>query len=99
LEEYSFQLNPNLLYLGTDNGAYISLNKGQNWERIEKNLPAVAVHDLVVQPEANHLVLGTHGRSLYVIDVSLLQDIEELNKTYVSAIKPIGYSSERCFIE
>ncbi len=84
--------NPNLLYIGTDNGAYVSFNKGNNWQRIEKNLPAVAVHDLVIHPVENELVLGTHGRSLYVADVSLLQKITDLSQTYISDIKPVRFS-------
>ncbi len=84
--------NPNLLYIGTDNGAYVSFNNGQNWQRIENNLPAVAVHDLVIHPTENEMVLGTHGRSLYVADVSLLQKITDLNQTYISDVKPVRFS-------
>ncbi|MDN3722886.1 glycosyl hydrolase [Aequorivita sp. SDUM287046] len=68
-------VNEYLLYLGTDNGAYISFNKGESWEVFSKELPNVAVHDLVIQPEAKDLVLGTHGRSIYVADISLLQKL------------------------
>jgi photosystem II stability/assembly factor-like uncharacterized protein len=85
--------NPNLLYVGTDNGAFISLDKGAHWQQLKDTLPAVAVHDLVIQPEKNHLVLGTHGRSIYISDISLLQKIEDLNKTYISELEPIRHSS------
>mgnify|MGYP001241228132 FL=1 len=68
-------VNQDLLYLGTDNGAYASFNRGETWEVFSKELPNVAVHDLVIQPQAKHLVLGTHGRSLYVADISLLQKL------------------------
>lgn len=65
--------NENTLYLGTDNGAYVSFNQGQNWEAFSNGLPNVAFHDIVIQPEAKHLLLGTHGRSIYMTDIAPLQ--------------------------
>lgn len=65
--------NENILYLGTDNGTYVSLNKGKNWQLFYNNLPNVAVHDLVIQPTAKHLIIGTHGRSLYKANIAPLQ--------------------------
>lgn len=85
--------NPKLLYVGTDVGAFYSLDKGIHWQQLKGGLPAVAVHDLVIQPEKNHLVLGTHGRSIYVCDISLLQKIENLNQFYISDLEPIRHSS------
>jgi hypothetical protein len=72
-------VNENVLYLGTDNGAYVSFNRGESWEVFSNSLPNVAVHDLVIQANAKDLVLGTHGRSLYVADISLLQLINTSN--------------------
>jgi hypothetical protein len=71
--------NENILYVGTDNGAYVSFNKGESWEVFSNGLPNVAVHDLVVQSKAKDLVVGTHGRSIYVADVSLLQKLNSSN--------------------
>ena len=85
-------VNENLLYLGTDNGLYISLNRGESWEVFSKNLPNVAVHDLVIQSKAKHLVIGTHGRSLYKADISNLQllNAENLKKeTHLFSIQSI----------
>jgi photosystem II stability/assembly factor-like uncharacterized protein len=65
--------NENILYLGTDNGLYISFNQGKSWEAFSNNLPNVAVHDLVIQPTAKHLIVATHGRSLYKADITALQ--------------------------
>ncbi|MDO6743237.1 glycosyl hydrolase [Tenacibaculum soleae] len=64
----------NILYLGTDNGLYISFNKGTKWESFKNGLPNVAVHDLVIQPTAKHLIVATHGRSLYKANVAPLQE-------------------------
>jgi photosystem II stability/assembly factor-like uncharacterized protein len=65
--------NENILYVGTDNGLYISFDKGASWQAFSKNLPNVAVHDLVIQPTAKHLIVATHGRSLYTADIEPLQ--------------------------
>ncbi len=67
----------NLVYLGTDNGVYVSFDSGSSWEIFNKNLPNVAVHDLVIQPEAKHLIVGTHGRSLYKANIKPLQEYSE----------------------
>jgi photosystem II stability/assembly factor-like uncharacterized protein len=77
--------NENLLFVGTDNGLYVSLNQGESWELFQNGIPNVAVHDLVVQPEAKHLLVGTHGRSIYQADIALLQkmDAEKLAKDLI----------------
>jgi photosystem II stability/assembly factor-like uncharacterized protein len=71
--------NENVLYLGTDNGAYVSFDQGEKWEAFSEGLPNVAVHDLVVQAREKDLVVGTHGRSIYKADISLLQGFSEEN--------------------
>ena len=77
----------NILYLGTDNGLYVSFNNGTEWHPFKNGLPNVAVHDLVVQPTAKHLIVATHGRSLYKADVTSLQNFE--SKEAIFAIKNI----------
>ncbi|WP_297690775.1 sialidase family protein [uncultured Eudoraea sp.] len=69
--------NENLLFIGTDNGLYMSINQGDSWESFQSGIPGVAVHDLVIQPEAKDLLVGTHGRSIYKVNISSLQ---EMNK-------------------
>lgn len=83
--------NENILFLGTDNGAYVSFNKGASWELFSEGLPNVAYHDMLVQPDAKDLVLGTHGRSIYVADISLLQQLSEANNNdlIVNSIEPM----------
>ncbi len=66
-------LNPDLLYLGTDHGLYISLDRGESFMALKEGLPAVPVHDVVVQKRENELVVGTHGRSIFVADISPIQ--------------------------
>lgn len=61
-------LNPNLLFLGTEFGLYVSLDGGAGWARFKGNLPKVAVHDLAIHPREHDLVIATHGRGIYILD-------------------------------
>ena len=63
--------NENILYLGTDNGLFISFDRGYHWHPFSNNLPRVAIHDLVIHEGTNELVIGTHGRSIYKIELDL----------------------------
>jgi len=65
--------NKNVVYVGTDNGLYVSLNRGKSFMHMTGGLPAVSVHDLIVQPRDNDLIVGTHGRSIYIAHVYELQ--------------------------
>ncbi|HJQ26935.1 MAG TPA: hypothetical protein VKA60_23680 [Blastocatellia bacterium] len=58
----------NLLFLGTEFGAYVSFDRGGHWTRLKGNLPMVRVDDIQIHPRDNDLVLGTHGRSVWVLD-------------------------------
>ncbi|MDQ6717440.1 MAG: glycosyl hydrolase, partial [Gemmatimonadota bacterium] len=60
--------NANLLFVGTEFGAFYSPNGGASWTQLKYNIPTVAVHDIVIQPRENDLVIGTHGRGIYIID-------------------------------
>jgi hypothetical protein len=66
--------NPNLLYVGTEFGLFISMDAGRSWHK-HPLLPTVPVHDLVVHPRDRELVIATHGRSIYVMDAAPLQDL------------------------
>ena len=89
-------VNQNILYLGTDNGAYVSFNKGETWQTFSKGLPAVAVHDLVIHEDTNDLLLATHGRSIYKTSVANLQkynDVESASQNIsIFDINNIRYS-------
>jgi photosystem II stability/assembly factor-like uncharacterized protein len=65
--------NPNLLYLGTEFSVYASTNRGQSWTKINNNLPTVAVHEFAQHPTAGELVAATHGRSIWILDVTALR--------------------------
>jgi photosystem II stability/assembly factor-like uncharacterized protein len=62
-------VDPNLLFLGTELGLWISYDGGQHWAQYKgSNFPAVAVRDIVVQPRESDLVVATHGRGIWIID-------------------------------
>ena len=60
--------NPDLLFAGTEYGVYASWNRGAAWTRLKLNLPTVRVDDIQIHPRENDLILGTHGRSIWVMD-------------------------------
>lgn len=65
-----------ILYAGTDGGLYASLDNGTSFHAFTKDLPAaIPVHDLAIQEEANELVVGTHGRSIYICSLSRIQKL------------------------
>lgn len=76
----------NILYIGSDNGAYVSFNQGKTWNVFKKGLPNVAITDIVIQERENHLLLGTHGRSIYKTDLSAFKQYSELGMTESLAI-------------
>ncbi|WP_283635690.1 WD40/YVTN/BNR-like repeat-containing protein [Aquaticitalea lipolytica] len=59
---------PNLMFLGTDDGLYISLNAGEKWTKWTEGFPTVSVKDLVIHPREHDLVIGTFGRAAWVLD-------------------------------
>jgi len=67
-----------ILYLGTDTGVYASTNRGKSWS-ILGNLPTVYVQDLVIQSRDNILVIATHGRGIWAIDITPVNS-QEKNK-------------------
>jgi len=60
--------NPDLLYLGTELGIWVSFDRGESWVSLRRGLPPVAVRDLVVHPREDDLVIGTHGRGFQIMD-------------------------------
>ena len=69
--------NPNLLFVGTDRTVHVSLDGGRSWHELKNNLPTIPVHDLVIHPRENDLVVGTFGRGFYIADISPLQELTE----------------------
>ena len=72
----------NIIYIGTDNGLYASFNMGKTCMVLDNNLPRVPVHDIAIQPRENELVIGTHGRSVYIAKI---KDIYKVFDRLISA--------------
>ena len=69
---------PNLLFIGNEVGVFVSVDRGENWVQLKNNLPTVPVDDILVHPRENDLIVGTHGRSLYILaDVAPLEALSE----------------------
>ncbi len=68
-------VNPNLLFVGTDVGAYVSTDMGEHWQKFMEGLPTVPVHDLKIHPRDRELIAGTHGRSIWIVDIAPLQEL------------------------
>jgi hypothetical protein len=76
--------NTNLLYAGTENGLFASYNGGKDWLPLNlKNLPNVSVHDILVHPRENDLILATHGRSIWIFDDA--SAIQQLNQQIIDS--------------
>ena len=69
-----------ILYAGSDNGLYVSFNRGKSFISFGNNLPSVPVHDIAIQKEASEIVIGTHGRSIYIAS---LNDIHKIYKEFI----------------
>ncbi len=67
--------NENLLFVGTDLGVYASLDRGASWRRFMESMPTTPVHDLRIHPRDRELIAGTHGRSIWIVDIAPLQDL------------------------
>jgi len=73
--------NKDVLYLGTEFAVWASIDRGTSWTKINNNLPTVAVHELAQHPSAGEIVAATHGRSLWILDVSALRQLTPKNNT------------------
>lgn len=68
--------NENIVYVGTDLGVYVSVNRGNTWNVLANNLPTTYVHDLIIHPRDNIMVIATHGRGMFALDVETIQDFD-----------------------
>lgn len=89
--------NPKLIFLGTRNTVYVSLNAGSTWEPLSLNLPHVKVMDIAIQPEQNSVVIATHGRAFWALDdLALLEQLA--NGVQVDAASPHLFTPQLTWI-
>ncbi len=60
--------NANVLYAGTNRGIFVTLDGGSRWHSLRLNMPASAIYDIEIQPQANDLVVAAHGRGVWILD-------------------------------
>ena len=93
--------NPDLLFLGTELGLFITMDGGAQWYKYTNNMPAVAVHFIALQKQTNDLVLGTHGRGVIIVDdISPLRELTADNmqkKLHFFNTKPTVIDEEASF--
>jgi hypothetical protein len=86
------QKNKDLLFVGTEKAVYVTIDGGGHWVRMRNNMPTNAVHDLLIHPRENDLVVGTHGRGIFITNISPLQELnaEILEKdVFLFAVDPV----------
>jgi hypothetical protein len=89
---------PNLLFLGTDDGLYISIDHGSKWTKWTEGFPTVSVKDLIIHPREHDLVIGTFGRAAWVLDDirplrAIAKDQNLLQKTVHLFDPPTAYQA------
>ena len=82
-------INESLLYVGTDNGLFVSIDGGSTFLAMQNGLPHVPVHDLKLQHRRKHLLVGTHGRSIFRADIASLQNLTpKIIESTITAFPP-----------
>jgi photosystem II stability/assembly factor-like uncharacterized protein len=83
-------VNPNLLFVGTEFGAFFTIDGGQRWVKLKGGLPTIAVRDMVIQAREGDLVIATFGRGFYVLDdVTPLRQMKAESTEQAAAMFPV----------
>lgn len=83
-------VNPNLLFAGTEFGAFFSINGGQHWVQLKGGLPTIAVRDMVIQAREADLVIATFGRGFYVLDdITPLRQLKPESTEQAASLFPV----------
>ncbi len=61
-------VHPDLLYLGTETGLFVTTDQGRHWMRVGANLPTVPIYEITLHPRDNAMLLATHGRGIWILD-------------------------------
>jgi len=69
--------NPDLLFVGKEMAAYVTVTGGKSWSRLKNNMPTQPIMDLLVHPRENDLVVGTYGRGIWTTDITPLQELND----------------------
>jgi photosystem II stability/assembly factor-like uncharacterized protein len=88
--------NADIIYVGSDNGLYVSFTMGQSFMGFGKALPRVAIHDIAIHDRDNELILGTHGRSIFIARLDTVHQLYQKwlhSQQLKSALKTFSPSS------
>src|ERR1019366_10388409 len=77
------QRNQDVLYVGTETGIFLSLDRGKSWSRLKANLPTVRVYEITLHPRDNAMLVATHGRAIWILDH--LEPIQEYTAAKAAA--------------
>ncbi len=81
--------NPNLLFVGTEFGLYVTLDGGKSWKKFMTNMPSVRVDDILIHPRERDLIVATHGRSIWIADdISPLEHLYNSDKQEITLFEP-----------
>jgi photosystem II stability/assembly factor-like uncharacterized protein len=83
--------NPNLLFIGADWGVYVSIDGGKTWNEMSGNMPTQPVYDLEIHPRDGELIAATHGRGIFITDITPLEELSDrvlAESAYLFDIKP-----------
>jgi hypothetical protein len=78
--------NPNLLFAGTEPGLHVTIDGGKTWHRLKGNMPTNYVYDLKIHPRENELIVATHGRGIFIADITSLQGLTAENTAADAAL-------------
>jgi photosystem II stability/assembly factor-like uncharacterized protein len=79
--------NGDLLFVGTEFGVFVSANGGASWSELEGGFPTVAVHDMLIHPRENDLIIGTHGRGIWILDdITPLEQLAQARQARIAHV-------------
>jgi photosystem II stability/assembly factor-like uncharacterized protein len=75
-------VNRNILYVGTDQGVYVTTDGAKTWNELGANLPSTYVHDLIIHPRDNFIVIATHGRGMWAMDANPINEKDKRTQRF-----------------
>ncbi|AFL84381.1 BNR/Asp-box repeat protein [Belliella baltica DSM 15883] len=78
--------HPEILYIGSDHGLYVTLDGGKSYDLVQGNIPNVSIYDMIIQKNENDLVIGSHGRSVYIMDLNPLYEMVKNKSAEISLL-------------
>jgi photosystem II stability/assembly factor-like uncharacterized protein len=83
------QRNPDVLYLGTETGLFLSIDRGKSWQRLRADLPTVRIDEITLHPRDNAMILATHGRTIWILDnLAPIQEFAAVQTTDAKLFTP-----------